>query len=141
MDIKFTSKDLYFYIIVAFCAGKTRSGYQKIPDDKYNSYYFCVKGTVPSQDYCAVMYCTVVNFIKFSPIRAKNNFCLYMFNKKAPAVKISKINFWKMAKLKIFVLIFRFCKPNSVNLGDSLRRFWIWALFKKKHFWENKLNK
>ena len=34
----------------------------------------------------------------------------------------------------MFVLIFRICKPNSVNLGDSLRRFWIGALFEKNIF-------
>ena len=38
-----------------------------------------------------------------------------------------------MAKLKIFVLIFRISKANSMNLGDPFEE--------KKHFWENLQNK
>ena len=50
-------------------------------------------------------------------------FCLFFTPVFHNFVKILKINFWKMAKLKIFVLIFSICKPNSVNLGDPFHRF------------------
>ena len=48
-------------------------------------------------------------------------FCL--FSTKMAVKNSKKLISEKMAKLNIFVLIFRICKPNSVNLGDSLRGF------------------